>query len=200
MFDMSCLSGMGAGGGNNNGFDSMIGSSFSNKKNSNIMENQVNGGMNNLMDAMGRRTSLGFMPYLPSSNRATGRRDSGFSIGGMSATSHDLSNSFNEGSGAASSSVRLGGADGLNGSSQQSLEKLHKALSADNNLERLNNAPLGQGGSASGSGGNSEEKDTVHQEDIRHGQARLAALEDMIAKERKKQSLLSGLDPDPIEM
>ena len=46
----------------------------------------------------------------------------------------------------------------------------------------------GPGGSDTGGG---------NQEEFQHDKAKLAVLEEMIAKERRNQSLLSSMDPDP---
>jgi hypothetical protein len=204
MFDMSALNNM--GGGNGNTMNAMMGSFNNNSNAAGLMGNDNQGGnnndMNGLMDsnatnAMGmRRTSLGFMPYLP----ATNRRGSGFSTGGLSTISNDLSSSFNMG-GNGNTATALGGLTG----STLSLEKFRKMSPTPT---AMNNAAfdLGNAGGATsqqGEGKTAEQQDSSEgktEEGIRHSQAKLAVLENMIAKERRKQSLLSSLDSDPATM
>mmetsp|Transcript_35842 Transcript_35842/g.64542 ORF Transcript_35842/g.64542 Transcript_35842/m.64542 type:complete len:214 (+) Transcript_35842:1-642(+) len=212
MFDMS-------GGGASN-FNSMM---FNNNSNDPI---SMMGSNMNLMDANGgsalgmRRTSLGFMPYLPASNR----RDSGFSIGGMSAVSNDMGSSFTTSragnAGAGDAATGLGGGVpqqlGALGTNTHSFEKIRKmspnptsrggADAARRNANFDDYKASAQGSQVSNAqggndrGNNNDNNDVVNQEDFHHSQAKLAVLEDMIAKERRKQSLLSSLDPDPVKM
>jgi len=203
-FDMSALNSMGGNGGVPN-LNSMMGS-FNN--NASSMGNQ--GNMNSLMDgqstmggaAMGmRRTSLGFMPYIPASNR----RDSGFSIGGLSMISKDgVGNTFNGGAG-------LGGIE----SSHQSLEKFHKMSPSHNQGGDTSNAMFDAYKGSSAHNGNAQEAspqgvdggntgngdgENGHGEHLRHSQAKLAVLEDMIAKVRMEQSLISGRDQNAADL
>ena len=126
MFDMSLLNNMGRGG---NDFYSTMAGSLNNS--SNLMGNQGNSvnTMNNNSGVEMRRTSLGFLPYLPASNPAS------------ASTANSTLGDF-------------------------------KAMS--------NNANQG--------GGMGSEGD----------QAKLAILEEMLAKEHMKQSLFPG-DQDPAE-
>lgn len=210
MFDMSALNTMGMGGasGGSSNFNSMMGSSFNNG-NSNMGGGNTNqGGMGGIMDpsnpVMGmRRTSLGFMPYLPTSNRrdsgfatTASRRDSGFSISGLSTVSNDLGSSFTAGGATSGLGGGVGGDLGGMGNSTQSIEqfrKLDMPTVAGAGGDTSNATFDAQGGGDKGNG-------AANEDDFRHSQAKLAVLEDMIAKERKKQSMLSGLDPDPVNL
>ena len=128
-----------------------------------------------------RRTSLGFMPYLPTSNR----RGSGFSFGGMSAVS---------------------GADLLAGTGDDNNNvpvPSAVAIKVDMNnsaAPTVDNQGGGEGKIGSEQGDNSGSMEgSKNQEDIRHCQAKLAVLEEMITKERAKRSLLENnlnLDTD----
>jgi len=214
-FDMSTMNNMGQGVGGSN-FNPMMASAFNNNSggnqgNMNIMDSGASGPVAN--SAMGmRRTSLGFMPYLPASNR----RDSGFSIGGFSTVSNDIGGNFTAGGGGmpgvGGGMAAVAGMGGMAGNSAQSLEKVHKMSPAGD----MTNATFDDYRIASGGGNNAAQQsfkgegkvgeqgenggDGNSHEDIRHSQAKLAVLEDMIAKERRKQSLLSSLDPDPVTL
>mmetsp|Transcript_20343 Transcript_20343/g.30801 ORF Transcript_20343/g.30801 Transcript_20343/m.30801 type:complete len:167 (-) Transcript_20343:240-740(-) len=160
--------------------------------------------MNNLMDSNGeaimgmRRTSLGFMPYLPTSNR----RDSGFSMGGMSTISNDIGSSFTNNNGAGGG----GGLDGeggqVGGSAQQSLEKIKTMRGGDNHENHIATGDVSNSQVSHHARGNigdgNNEAVAVKQEDYEHSQAKLDVLKDMIAKERRKQPSLSNFDPDPV--
>jgi len=206
MFD---ISNMGTGGGGSNNFNSMMFNNMNNGNNSNNNANSALGNVatTNLMGGadngavMGmRRTSLGFMPYLPTSNR----RGSDFSMGGLSTVSNDMGSSFTNGAGG-------GGVAQHRGDSAQSIEKI--MMGGGGNSAGINNATFddykvsrdgvandgSQGLNVKG-GGSGGDNGIVNQEDFQHSQAKLAVLEDMIAKERRKQSLLSSLDPDPVKM
>lgn len=169
MFDMSLLNNMGRGG---NDFYSTMAGSLNNS--SNLMGNQGNG-MNSTDNSSGnsgvemRRTSLGFLPYLPASNR----RGSGFSAA-------DLRSSFND----------TGDDDELNTSN--SLENFEKVSSVPTASVGTANSTLGDfkamSNNANQGGGMGSEGD----------QAKLAILEEMLAKEHMKQSLFPG-DQDPAE-
>ena len=115
-----------------------------------------------------RRTSLGFMPYLPASNR----RASGFSLGGFSNISNE------EG-------------DGLSPPADPSAIPTAVNVKVDmNGNADANTAGDTQGNNAQGESATSG--DAPSQEEIRHCEAKLAVLEDMIAKEKQKRS---ELDP-----
>jgi len=192
LFDASNI-----GGGSSN-FNSMMFNNNSNNPSSMMGSNM------SLMDGNGgavmgmRRTSLGFMPYLPTSNR----RDSGFSIGGLSTASNDLSSSFAMGTSSANEAATNLAA--LNSTS--SIHKIRKAApDLGSDVGSLSNATFdnfkqgSQGLNIPGVGGDSKDAGATH-EGLNHSQAKLAVLEDMIAKERRKQSLLSSLDVDPSKM
>ena len=107
-----------------------------------------------------RRTSLGFMPYLPASNRCA----SGFSLGGFSNISNE------EG-------------DGLSPPADPNAIPTAVNVKVDMNGNADANVAGAQGeGATSG--------DAPSQEEIRHCEAKLAVLEDMIAKEKQKRSKL----------
>ena len=119
-----------------------------------------------------RRTSLGFMPYLPTSNR----RGSGFSFGGLSAVSGaDLL----AGIGDDNNNVPIPSAVAVK------VEMNNSTATVDN--QGGEGKICNEQGESSGSmeGGK-------NQEDIRQCQAKLVVLEEMITKERAKQSLLEN--------
>ena len=190
MFDMSTFNSMQQG--NNGGAKTGAGTDQHQGMMTNPFEasttmgsgNNTGGGMNPIMEStsmgaapMGmRRTSLGFMPYLPTSNRRDavgfasaimGRRDSGFSIGGLSTVSNDVGSAFPTGS----------------------TEGFRKLENESNDLAAsfTSNQGSGEAKTADGSG-------AVNQDDIRHSQAKLAVLENMIEKERRKQTMLSSME------
>ena len=112
-----------------------------------------------------RRTSLGYMPYLPASNR----RASGFSLGGFSNISNE------EG-------------DGLSPPATADPTAIPTAVNVK--VDMNGNADVNTAADAQGEGATSG--DAPSQEEIRHCEAKLAVLEDMIAKEKQKRS---ELDP-----
>ena len=110
--------------------------------------------------AGGRRTSLGFMPYDPTTNR----RGSGLSFGGLS----NLSNEVGQGG---------------------SNHPIPQAVTVKVDMNGNNEADtVDQGPSSQGEEGKIGEGDNTAggQDEIRNCQAKLAILEDMITKEREK--------------
>ena len=108
----------------------------------------------------GRRTSLGFMPYVPTTNR----RGSGLSFGGLS----NLSNEVGQG--------------GSNHPIPQAVT-VKVDMNGNNESDTVDQGPPSQGEEGKiGEGDNT----AGGQDEIRNCQAKLAILEDMITKEREK--------------
>lgn len=100
--------------------------------------------------------------------------------------------SFNEAAGV-NSAGGLGNNQQLAGSSVSSekFRRMSPAPAPASNANFDNFVPSAQGGDGGGKVGGEA------QDVIRHSQAKLAVLEDMIAKERRRQSVLSNMDNGP---
>ena len=122
-----------------------------------------------------RRTSLGFMPYLPTSNR----RGSGFSFGGMSLVS--------------GADLLAGTGDDNNNVPVPSAVTIKVDMN-NSVAPNVDNQGGGEGkiGSEQGDNSGGSMEGSKNLEDIRHCQAKLEVLEEMITKERAKRSLLEN--------
>jgi len=114
-----------------------------------------------------RRTSLGYMPYLPASNR----RASGFSLGGFSNISNE-------------------DGDGLSPPANPNAIPTAVNVKVDMNGNADANVAGDAQGNNNAQGEGATSGDAPSQEEIRHCEAKLAVLEDMIAKEKQKRSEL----------
>ena len=166
----------GGGGGGGGGFNNsmMFGNNASNQGNS------TKGGTNSDTFMGMRRTSLGFMPYLPPSSR----RDSLLSsFSGAGVASDGFGNSNDGGEAIAN----------IGGGTSQPQSQISEASAPGKDLQTLP-APA-PGGTQSPAADNVGGMGSAV-EDMQQSQAKLAILEEMIAKERKRQSLLKGANAD----